>query len=82
MRTEINSTIVKKYGMDAGANTVGIAAAKDFTSAPDGYKPTDVLPECVSVIVLGAASSTEVLNDVAEYSASRNAMLTTMTDMA
>ena len=82
MKTETNSEIVKQYGMDAGASAVGIAASKDFASAPDGYKPADVLPECISVIVLGAASSTVALDDVVEYSASRNKMLTTMTDMA
>lgn len=82
MKTEINSLIVKKYGMDAGASVVGIASSKDLGLAPDGFKPTDVLPECLSVIVLGAAFSPEVLNDIAEYTASRNAMLTAMTSMA
>ncbi|MGL6221052.1 MAG: 4Fe-4S binding protein [Lacrimispora sphenoides] len=82
MKTEINSSIVKKYGMDAGANVVGIAASKDFGLAPNGFKPTDVLPECLSVIVLGTTFSPEVLNDIAEYTTSRNAMLTAMTNMA
>jgi len=82
METGINSSIVKKYGMDAGANIVGIAASKDFGLAPDGFKPTDVLPQCFSVIVLGAAFSPEVLNDITEYTTSRNAMLTAMTKMA
>ena len=82
MITEINSSIVKQYGMDAGASVVGIAAAKDFGLAPEGFKPTDVLPECLSVIVLGATFSPEVLDDTAEYTASRNAMLTAMTNMA
>lgn len=82
MRTEINSLIVKKYGMDAGASVVGIADAKDFGLAPDGFKPSDVLEGCLSVIVLGATFSPEVLNDIAEYTASRNAMLTAMTNMA
>jgi epoxyqueuosine reductase QueG len=82
MKTEINSSIVKKYGMDAGANVVGIAASKDFGLAPNGFKPTDVLTECLSVIVLGTTFSPEVLNDIAEYTTSRNAMLTAMTNMA
>jgi len=82
MKTEINSSIVKQYGTDAGASVVGIAAASDFSLAPDGFKPTDVLPECLSVIVLGATFSPEVLNDIAKYTASRNAMLTAMTNMA
>ena len=82
MKSGITSEVVKEYGINAGADVVGIAASKDFGLAPDGFKPTDVLSECLSVIVLGAAFSPEVLNDIAEYSASRNAMLTTMTDTA
>ena len=82
MKPEITSDMVKEYGINAGANVVGIATAKDFDLAPDGFKPTDLLPECLSVIVLGATFSPEVLNDISEYSASRNAMLTAMTDMA
>jgi epoxyqueuosine reductase QueG len=82
MKPEITSAIVKEYGIDAGASVVGIAASKDFGLAPDGFMPTDTLLECLSVIVLGATFSPEVLNDIAEYTASRNAMLTAMTDMA
>lgn len=82
MSTELTSTMVKEYGIHAGANVVGIAASKDFCLAPDGFRPTDVLPECRSVIVLGAAFSPEALKSTAEYTESRNAMLTAMTDMA
>ena len=82
MINELTSAIVREYGINAGANVVGVAASKDFTLAPDGFKPTDVLPECLSVIVLGATFSPEVLNDIAEYTTSRNAMLTAMTNMA
>ena len=82
MAADLTSEIVKGYGIDAGANAVGIAASKDFGLAPEGFKPTDVLPECLSVIVLAAAFSPEALNDAAEYTASRNAMLSAMTDMA
>jgi epoxyqueuosine reductase QueG len=82
IKTEINSEIVKKYGLNAGASIVGIATSKDFNLAPKGFKPTDVLPECISIIVLGVTFSPEILNDIAEYTASRNAMLTAMTSMA
>ena len=82
MATELTSEMVKEYGITAGADVVGIAASKDFSLAPDGFKPTDVLPECLSVIVLGATFSPEVLSNIAEYSASRNAMLTEMTNKA
>jgi epoxyqueuosine reductase QueG len=50
---ELSSEIVKKYGLNAGASVVGIATAGDFGSAPEGYKPLDVLEGCLSVIVLG-----------------------------
>jgi len=82
MANELNSEIVKKYGLSAGANVVGIAASKDFGLAPEGFKPTDVLPNCISVIVLGSTFPREVLNDTALYTANRNEMLTKMTDMA
>ena len=82
MASELTSTIVKGYAIDAGADVAGIAAAPDFALAPDGFKPTDVLPQCRSVIVLGATFAPEALNDLGAYTASRNAMLTTMTDLA
>jgi epoxyqueuosine reductase QueG len=82
MKNEINSEIVKKYGLNAGASVVGIASSKDFDLAPDGFKPTDVLPECLSVIVLGVTFSPKVLDDIAEYTESRNTLLTAMTNMA
>ncbi len=79
---EINSEIVKQYGEDVGANVVGIANSKDFNSAPKGFKPSDVLKNCHSVVVLGATFPPEVLNSVDEYSSSRNSMLKAMTKMA
>ncbi|MCL2172205.1 MAG: epoxyqueuosine reductase [Nitrososphaerota archaeon] len=82
MTKELTSEVAKKYGIAAGANIVGIAASKDFSLAPDGFKPTDVLPECLSVIVLGATFSPNVLDDIDEYTANRNTMLTTMTNIA
>ncbi|MCL2366380.1 MAG: hypothetical protein FWC75_04950 [Oscillospiraceae bacterium] len=82
MSNGLTSETIKEYGINAGASVVGIAASKDLILAPDGFKPTDVLPECVSVIVLGAAFSQEVFKGIPEYSESRNTMLTAMTDMA
>ncbi|MDL2229062.1 hypothetical protein LJC14_02315 [Treponema sp. OttesenSCG-928-L16] len=82
MVTGINSEIVKGYCINAGADMAGIAAAKDFGMAPEGFKPADVLPECRSVIVLASTFSPEVLKDIAEYTASRNARLSAMTAMA
>jgi epoxyqueuosine reductase QueG len=82
VKAEINSETVKEYGFSAGASVVGIAAAKDFGSAPEGFRPSDNLEGCLSVIVLGITFPQDVLNDTAEYTACRNAMLNRMTDMA
>ena len=82
MPNVLNSELVKEYGLNAGASIVGIAASKDFSLAPDGFKPTDVLEECLSVIVLGASFPKEALCDITLYTASRNEMLTKVTGMA
>ena len=82
MAIKLTGEVVKEYGLSAGAAVVGIASAKDFGLAPEGYKPTDVLEECLSVIVLGTPSPREVLDNTVEYTASRNTMLTKMTEMS
>ena len=82
MEDKLNSETVKKYGIKAGADVVGIAASKDFHLAPEGFKPSDNLEGCLSVIVLGGTFPKKVLNDTAEYTASRNSMLTKMTGVA
>ena len=82
MSNELTNERVKEYGLNAGANVVGIASAKDFGSAPEGSHPSDNLEGCRSVIVLGTTFPHEVLNNTVEYTASRNAMLTKMTDIA
>jgi len=82
MTNALNSETVKEYGLNAGASVVGIATSKDFDLAPEGFKPSDNLEGCLSVIVLGATFPQEVLNNSVEYTACRNAMLTKMTNMA
>jgi len=78
----LTSERVKEYCINAGAETAGIAAAADFCDAPEGFKPDDVLPECKSVIVLGASFPSGVLDDIDEYTASRNEMTSRMTEVA
>jgi epoxyqueuosine reductase QueG len=79
MTTEINSEIVKEFGLNAGANVVGIAASKDFGLAPDGFKPSDKLEDCLSVVVLGAPFPQEALSaNLPEYTDIRNEMLKKM----
>ena len=82
MPNGLNSKTVKKYGLNAGASVVGVAASKDFGLAPKGFKPSDNLEGCLSVIVLGAPSPQEVLKNTVDYTASRNEMLSKMTDIA
>jgi len=62
---------------------VGIAASKDFGQAPEGFKPTDALEGCVSVVVLGTPFPKEaLLKSSEEYTEIRNAMLKNMNAVA
>jgi epoxyqueuosine reductase QueG len=83
MTTEINSEIVKEYGLNAGASVVGIAASKDFGLAPNGFKPSDKLEGCLSVVVLGTPFPQEALSvHLSEYTEIRNGMLKKMDSVA
>jgi len=82
MANALDSKTVKEYGRAAGADVVGIAASGDFAQAPEGFRPEDVLPGCRSVVVLGGAFPPEDFRDVDAYTASRNAMLASMTQTA
>jgi epoxyqueuosine reductase QueG len=80
----MNSETVKEYGLNVGASVVGIAASKDFSLAPQGFKPADNLEGCRSVIVLGTPfpQETLIVMNTAEYTESRNAIISKMTSMA
>ncbi|MCL2670670.1 MAG: 4Fe-4S binding protein [Clostridiales bacterium] len=83
MKTKIDNITAKQYGIDAGAVVVGIADANDFHPAPDGFRPSDILEGCRSVIVLGVPFPKEALSMQAPaYTELRNAMLTNMTEIA
>ena len=82
IKRELSSEAVKEYGLSTGASVVGIAASDDFGSAPEGFRPSDCLDDCRSVVVLGAPSPCDVLKNADEYTANRNAMLTNVTVMA
>jgi len=82
-RIELTGEIAKEYGLAAGATVIGIAAASDFASAPEGFQPSDVLEGCRSVIVLGVPFPPEALSlSAPEYTEMRNAILTKMTGIA
>lgn len=83
IKTELNSEIVKGYGLNAGASVVGIAASKDFHLAPDGFKPADVLEGCLSAIILGAPVPQEaILKDPIGFIDIRNELNEKMTGIA
>ena len=78
------SLLVKEYALNAGAAVVGIAAAKDFVSAPEGFKPVDVMEDCCSVIVLGCPVPQEAIlsDDTVGFIDIRNAVNKKVTGIA
>ena len=83
MKNELSSKAVKEYGLNAGASVVGIAASKDFIQAPEGFRPSDNLEGCNSVIVLGAPIAKEaILNDPIGFIDIRSALNDKMTTIA
>ena len=47
----INAKKIKQIIMDLGADLCGIASFDRFEEAPENFRPTDIFPECKSVIV-------------------------------
>jgi epoxyqueuosine reductase QueG len=79
----MTSETVKQYGLTAGASVVGIAASNDFNLTPDGFKPTDNLTGCRSVIVLGTPYPQEALSKTSvEYTEIRNEIYKRMDGVA
>jgi epoxyqueuosine reductase QueG len=46
---------IRKIFMKLGADVCGIANIDRFAGAPEGFSPTDIFPECRSVVVFGIA---------------------------
>ena len=84
MANGLNSEIVKEYGLNAGASVVGIAASKDFVLAPNGFKPSDNLEGCLSVVVLGAPIPQEAIlkDDTIGFIDIRSALNEKLTNIA
>ncbi|MBN1314825.1 MAG: epoxyqueuosine reductase [Anaerolineales bacterium] len=80
----MNSTQVKQTATRLGATLCGIATADRFHGAPEGFHPTDVLPECKSVIVLARRflKSTLEANSTIPYTDIRNYLTARMDEMA
>jgi epoxyqueuosine reductase QueG len=80
---EISSESVKEMAINAGASVVGIAAAGDLDSSAEGYRPSDQLEGCRSIIVLGSPAPRDVFEmSVDEYTAHRNEIVSRMTEIA
>ena len=84
MINNLTNETVKEYGLNAGASVVGVAAAKDFGAALDGFKPADVLAECRAVIVLGSPVPQEAItkDDIIGFIDVRNAVNKQMNEIA
>jgi epoxyqueuosine reductase QueG len=78
----MNSEAVKELGLNAGASVVGIAASNAFGLAPQGFKPSDKLEGCLSVVVLGTPFPQEALLKASIYTEIRNAALKKMDSIA
>lgn len=46
---------IRQYGLVQGASIIGFANAEDFADAPEGFKPTDIMPKAKGVVVMGKA---------------------------
>ena len=46
-----NSTEIKRMVNEMGADLCGVAPAGTFDMAPPGFRPTDIYPDCKSVLV-------------------------------
>ncbi len=50
----INSGTIKKRVIQQGADICGIAPVDRFDGAPKGFHPSDIYPDCRSVVVFAA----------------------------
>lgn len=48
---------IREFALNAGANLVGFSKAENFGDAPEGFRPTDIMPGVKSVIAIGKALS-------------------------
>jgi epoxyqueuosine reductase len=79
----MNKTELKKICKQQGADLIGFASADSFKEAPKGSHPTDVLPSCKSVLVLGCRFPVEAMDMKPDgYTKIRNQMTTKMNKLA
>lgn len=46
---------IRQYALTHGASIIGFANNEDFSDAPDGFKPSDIMPKAKGVVVMGRA---------------------------
>lgn len=51
----MNQESIRQAVLRLGADICGFAASERFGEAPAGFRPTDVFPDCKSVVVFGVA---------------------------
>ncbi len=70
----MNSRQIKERMYQLGADLCGIASIDRFDAAPEGFHPSDVLPDCKSVIVFMKRflSGTLACNSTVPYTIVRN----------
>lgn len=47
----LGSKSIKQYVCSLGADLCGVASVDRFAEAPEGFRPADIYPDCLSVIV-------------------------------
>jgi epoxyqueuosine reductase len=75
---------IETYARQIGANLVGFADVLDFHDAPEGYKPTDIMPGAKSVVVLAKATPVGVVqsNNQVVYTAHIQSLFQSMDTLA
>jgi epoxyqueuosine reductase QueG len=65
----------------AGAVLVGISSADQFSQAPQGFRPVDILSTCKSVLVLCIEFPKDSFESSAAYTSTRNKLMEKMDKM-
>ncbi len=76
--------MIKELFLQQGADICGIAHIERFKNAPDGFHPSDIYPECRSVIVFGkpVPKGTMLVNPRIVYQHNKDIMLSELDHIA
>lgn len=75
---------IRQYALARGANLVGFAKASDMADAPEGFRPTDIMPTAQGLVVLAKALPEGVVtaNNAAVYTAFHNQLMRDLDTLA